>query len=617
MPVQARTRFVRLLAVLGLTGALLLPGAAQPARAMEPVDPVLRVALLQDLDSMNPFQTALVVGFETFTLNYNLLVNFGANLEPVPGFAESWEQSPDGLTWTFRIRPDMKWSDGTPATAEDARWTLQLFLDAQAAEVPVGLGYLDPYVRNAAITAVEAPDPTTLVITTDRPNRQVLLLYIPIVPKHVWGHLTPETISEFPNNPPIVGSGPYQAVEWRTGEFVRFARNPHWTGPELAASEVVIRFFESGDTMVEALRAGEIDYASGVSPLHFEALHGVPDIVTVSGVGNGFNQLGFNTYPDPIPDGGASTTALRDRAFRDALAHAIDKQLLLDRVLLGHGVVGSVQVPPFQVAWHAPPAEPRPFDIELAKQKLEAAGYVLDAEGRRLDHEGRPINLRLVMPDTDENYPPIAEFITDWFGLLGIEVTSHVYDSATLIDLMLPPVADGPADFDMFIWGWVGDIDPNSLLHILTCEAIGTTSDSFYCNPRYDELFRLQNEAPTDEERKAYMTEMQQIIYADVPYIILNYEAVLVAYRTDRFTGWTNQPANGVPLFGYGSHGYWQLAAVEPAEQVPTPPPPGEVPEPAPGLDPTLMVAILVVILVVAGTVLALVFRRRRAASEE
>ena len=169
--------FVLALAVGGMLASGLSGPAAAPVRAADPL--VLRVGTTQDLDSLNPFQTALVVGYEAFTLNYDTLVGWGSNLETIPGFASSWTQSADGLSWTFAIDPNLKWSDGTPATLEDARWTLQFILDAVNAGKSVGLGYLDPYVKDAGITKIEAPDPQTLVLTTDHPNNKVLQMYIP------------------------------------------------------------------------------------------------------------------------------------------------------------------------------------------------------------------------------------------------------------------------------------------------------------------------------------------------------------------------------------------------------------------------------------------------------
>ena len=127
MHASAVHRFVRLGAAMGLAGALLLPTLAVPARAANPL--ILRVGTTQDLDSLNPYQTLLVSGYEVFQLTYNLLVDFGPNLEPVPGFADSWTRAADGKSWTFHIRTGMKWSDGQPATSADACFSWGLAVD--------------------------------------------------------------------------------------------------------------------------------------------------------------------------------------------------------------------------------------------------------------------------------------------------------------------------------------------------------------------------------------------------------------------------------------------------------------------------------------------------------
>ncbi len=161
----------------------------------------------------------------------------------MPGYAESWTQSTDGLTWTFKIRDGMKWSDGQPATAADAAWTLQYYLDAQKKEVSLGYGYLDPYVTNAAITAVKATDPTTLTVTTSRKNDRILQMYLPILPEHVWKDVTVDKVGDFVNKPPVVGTGPYQVVDWKNGQSARLVRNKSYWGPQGAADEIVFQFF--------------------------------------------------------------------------------------------------------------------------------------------------------------------------------------------------------------------------------------------------------------------------------------------------------------------------------------------------------------------------------------
>ena len=173
-------------------------------------------------------------------------------------------------------------------------------------------------------------------------------------------------------------------VEWKIGQFARFVRNPNYWGQQGFADEVVLQFFpDATDTMVQALKSGEIDYAHNVNPDQFKQLQTDPAYTAVEGAANGWTQIAFNTYGTgtgkTIQGGGPSTKALLDPKFRDALGYAVDKHALVERVLGGFGDVGTTNVPPILSDWHVEPTTPRTFDIELAKQKLDAAGYHLNA----------------------------------------------------------------------------------------------------------------------------------------------------------------------------------------------------------------------------------------------
>lgn len=631
-----RVRMARGLGGAALIAGLLLPAAA-PSTAANHV--ILRVGTTQDLDSLNPYATLLVVGYEAFELSYNILVDFGPDLEPVPGFAESWERSADGKSWTFKIRPGMKWSDGEPATSEDACFSWQLAIDAIAdgGAGSLGAGYLDPSLDDAKVTKVECPDAATMIVTTDDPSERVLQSQLPIIPKHIWGKETYKTIGDATFEPTLVGTGPYQAVEWQTGQFVRFQRNPNYWGTQGYADEIDIVIYKTADTMVQALKAGELDYAHGPNAEQLNALQSDPNIATTAGSANGWTQLAFNTYgtgtDKTIADGGPSTTALKDQAFRDALGYAVDHQTLVDRVLGGYGDLGTTMVPPVLTQWHVEPANKRTFDIDLAKQKLADAGYKLNDAGKLLDKEGKPIKLRLMMPDSDDNYPKAAQFVADWYGDLGIDVTTQVLDSATLGEIVLPPEAGDTykADYDIELWGWSGNIDPNGLMQIFKCDAIGSSSDSQYCNPEYDDLYEQQLAAPTAEARKAILEQMQNIIYDDAPYDILYYDANLEAWRTDRFAGWQNQPSNGTPLFTYSTLGYTRLtnaaaapstepsaaASGETAPSAAASSTPGAPDASATGTSSTLIIAIVVVVAVIAVGLVLYTRRRSTARAEE
>ena len=654
-----RARLARIAAATGLTATLLLPAAA-PVAAADPV--ILKVGTIEDLRSLNPYQSAYFPDYETFQLNFQLLVDFGPSLEPVQGFADKWERSADGKSWKFHIPAGMKWSDGAPATSADACFSYGLNVDAINNDTGVGNDYISPALKDARVTKVECPDAETMLLYTDDGTTKILKTYIPILPKHIYGKETYLTIGNNPFKPPIVGSGQYQVVSYTAGQLVQLKRNPNYFLQQKGfEDEVFIQIFKNADTMVQALKNGDIDYARSIPVEQFERLKTEPNIVTVAGKSNGWVELGFNSYGTgtgkTIPKGGPSTKALQDQKFRDALGYAIDKPDLLKRILNGQGDVATTNVPPVLInedatppfTWHTEPTNPRVFDIDAAKQKLLDAGYLLNDKGQRLDKEKKVISLKLVMPDSSPTYPQIAQFIEAWFGLLGIKVTSSVIDENTLYDVMLPPEADYDdnhytATYDLFIWSWYGSPDPNALMQITLCDQIGSSSDSQWCDPAYDKMYADQNVAGDDQARKVIIDQIQNYFYDQAPYHLIYYDNQLDAYRTDRFVGWQNQPLDtGVPLLTYGTIGYSYLRdakappsaapsqAVIPAPSVSGAPAPSQA-APAPtaapsagsgdgaatgsssNMTPLIIGGALVVVGVVAA---ALIARRRRTAGEE
>jgi peptide/nickel transport system substrate-binding protein len=651
MRVTLRGRFTRVMAAFGLTATLIIPAAA-PAAAADPV--ILKVGTIESLRSLNPYQVAYFPDYETFQLNFQLLVDFGPKLQPVPGFADKWERAADGKSWKFHIPAGMKWSDGTPASSADACFSFGLVVDAHNAGTGVGNEYIDPGLTDARVTKVECPDAETMIMYTDDGTTKILQTYIPVLPKHIYGKETYKTIGDNPFKPPLVGSGQYQVVSYTPDQVVHLTRNPNYFLPQKGfEDEIIIQIFKNADTMVQALKNSDIDYARGLPVEQFDRLKD-PNIVTVAGKSNGWVELGFNSYGTgtgkTIPKGGPSTPALQDQKFRDALGYAIDKPELLKRILNGHGDVATTNVPPVLIntdanppfTWHTEPANPRVFDIDVAKQKLLDAGYLLNDQNQRLDKENKVISLKLVMPDSSTTYAQVAQFIEAWFGLLGIKVTSSVIEENSLYTVMTPPEYDPPgtADYDLFIWSWYGGPDPNGLLQITLCNQIGGASDSLWCDPEYDKMYDGQNVAADDKARKTIMDQMQNYFYDQAPYHLLYYDDELDAYRTDRFAGWQNQPTDtGVPLFTYGVMDYSLLTdakappSAAPSVAAPAPSSSGAVvvpsaaaPAPSAGTGDgsaagsssntplLLIVGAIVVVAIVGG---ALVARRRRTVGEE
>jgi peptide/nickel transport system substrate-binding protein len=202
--------------------------------------------------------------------------------------------------------------------------------------------------------------------------------------------------------------------------------------------------------------------------------------------------------------------------------------------------------------WHLDPANPRTFDIALAKQKLETAGYRLDTAGKRLDKENKPISLRMLVPDSSTTYAQSAEFITAWWKELGIDVTTQSLDQDTVTARETPPGRSaGQADFDVVIWNWAGTSIQLAARH-LTTDQVGSNNDTFFSNA----LRRaVRPQGKEQDQRKAYIDEMQQLAYDQAPYHILFCDAAL--HATEPLSSVAgNRRRSGLPFFAYGTPTY-------------------------------------------------------------
>jgi peptide/nickel transport system substrate-binding protein len=523
----------------------------------------------------------------------------------------------------------MQWSDGQPATAKDVVFTYEYILKSLDTEDPLSLFSL------YKATKVTAPDDATVIIQQSAPSSLILGAYVPILPEHIWKKVTPKQANaDFANPVPVVGTGPFQAVEWQKGQFTRFVRNEHYWGTKPAIDEVQMIYFANQDAMDQALQKGDVDAIRQVLTTQFKQIDADPNIVGVDGKSplTGFDQLAYNLYDGKGKAGiGPSTSAVRDPAFRDALGYAIDKELLVRQPLFGFGAPGTTVIPPALSAWHyeVPASDLRHFDLEEAKRRLDAAGYRdSNGDGFREDKQGKEINLNLVTPSSQVYYAQSANLIAEWWKQIGIKMTPQVLEKDTVTAHVTPPEADGKADFDIELWGWAGVPDPDFLLSIFTTDQIGGWSDSFYANPTFDKLYGDQQIAPTQEARKKITDQMQAMLYKDAPYDVLYYSSELQAYRTDKWHGFTLQPRDGgTPFFALGVENYLNLKpGPEPSEAPAAPsvnassgPAASSRTTPVPGGSqassslPLIVGAVVLIAILAAGFV---AMRRRRGAND-
>jgi peptide/nickel transport system substrate-binding protein len=550
-----------------------------------------------DIDSMNPFVGVEAPAYLMYSMNYDLLVHFSTeDYSPSPGLAESWEVSEDGLTWTFNIRQGVKWHDGEPFTAHDVAYTYNRVLEER-------IGAYISYLK--LVETVEAVDDFTLEITTKRPTTGILSAWVYIVPEHIWSEIGKEERKTFENYPNPVGTGPFQVVEWRKGQFFRLEANPDYWGGAPKVDEIVYRIFNNEDAAVQALRNGEIDFADTLQSTPFESLQDVENIGTNAANAIAFDEIGINAGADETLPESDGHPALKDVTVRRAMAHAIDKQVLVDRVLRGNGKAGQTIVPSSVPFYHYEPTDDElfEFDPEQANQLLDDAGYEdTDGDGvREMPGGGEPLRFRYFIRSEKNNTANASQFVTSWLEDVGIETRVQALTDAKLTDVIYE------GRYDLFHWGWFPDPDPDFILSVMTCDQRppdGVWSDSFYCNEQYDEMYLEQKTILDLDERAEMIKEMQRLVFMDVPYIVLWEEPTLQAYRSDRWTGFVQQPTGDGDLLA--SSGPFSYISIEPlSDEVGA----QSARESARGIPPGVWIAIVVAVVALVGLVM---FRRSR-----
>jgi peptide/nickel transport system substrate-binding protein len=515
------------------------PADAQPTAAPSAGGGTVRFGENASPDSLNPGAAYLSEAFDLFDLVYDSLIATDLRNRPIARLATKWEGSEDGKVWTFTLSEGAMWHDGQPLTAEDVAFTFTMINGFEA--FALQKGYVD------GLVSAEATSPTTVVLTYDAPAADWLERFssVYILPKHIWETFADEQAAVDFQNTEMIGSGPFKLAEFKQGEFSRLTaiKDHYATPPQI--DEVIFKVYQNDDAMVQALKAGEID-AMGVSPSLVRALQGEANIKVEIGNQLSLSDIIFNvtTKENCPPEGGVCSghPALKDVKVRQALAHATDKQQLIDVMLLGLGTPGVSLVMPGHGEGFNSSLTDYAFDVAKANAILDEAGYA-DSDGdgvREMPGDpSTPLSLRFSWPaDQNPEGQRFAELLGDMWKQAGVELTPQGLEADALTSICCPAF-----DFDVILWGWGAGADPASLLYILTTDEIPTgTSETGYANPEYDALFTQQRGTADVAARKELLWKLQEIALRDVPYIIPYYPQAIGAYRTDRVAGFEFDP---------------------------------------------------------------------------
>jgi peptide/nickel transport system substrate-binding protein len=462
-----------------------------------------------DVDTLNPLTCQTTDGqwLSENVINEGLLQMNNYTLKLQPCLAESWEISPDQLTYTFHLRHGVKWHDGEPFTADDVKFTYDKLMDPKVDAAPIRSYF-------TTVKSCEVLDPYTVrFVATERyfKTLEVIGTFMPICPKHVLEQGNPDfNTHPFGRHP--IGTGPYKFVRWDTGAQIVVERNDdYWAGAIHYPKRMIFQIIEEPYVAAQLLKKGQIDVFDGVSPIlwkhDLEGTRSMDHLHETVYDFPAYSYMGFN---------------LRSPLFSDIrVRHAIDLLMPRDEIIkeIALGKYAS------KTSGYDPPSEPSynhdvpptPYDPAQALQLLSDAGWKNDHGDGILYKDGQRLTFNLIYGAGSPNAEKEAELIQESLRRAGIDLQLSRLEFAQLVD----KVDDWK--FDAVMMGWTQDLngDPWQIWNSADADVKKSSNYVGYKNPRVDALMKAGRLEYDDDKRAAIYRQVHQIIHDDYPVCFL------------------------------------------------------------------------------------------------
>jgi peptide/nickel transport system substrate-binding protein len=480
-----------------------------------------------DIETLNPILSES--SYETDIMNavFSTLIKVNEKLEYVPDLLEELPKvSPDGLTYTFKLRKGVKFHDGVELTTKDVKYTYDLKMDSNIA-VP-------------SRTLMEKID--TWNIVDDYNFSFTLKEYVAeylegwayseaiIVPKHIveaeykasGNSLTKG--GDFSRKP--IGSGPYKLVDWKPTEYIMLERFDDYFKGKPQIEKVVFKFIPTDDVKLAQFTAGDIDIMEVPAPQYREVL-------SLKDKGMPINVSNYPAFIYVHADFNLRNPVFQDKEVRQALAYAWPQDDFIETVLDGVGQPASGFLPTISWAYN-PNVKKYNYDLKKAEELLESAGWKLGADGIRAK-DGLKLQFTMNTSAGNKVRESWQQIVQQEWAKIGVKADIQNYEPATLFGDILDGIK-----FDMIIFGWVSGFDPSprTLWHSeqipdpTNPEATGQNYPGFV-NGRVDELIDLGEKEMNREKRKEYYFEIQEILAEEVPSIYIYFFAKVYAYPSN------------------------------------------------------------------------------------
>lgn len=440
-----------------------------------------------------------------------------------PMLATEWNESEDGLTYTFTLREGVKFHDGTDFNAESVVFNFERWMNGNADNFPMYGSVFGGYKADAAhnIASVRAVDASTVEIKLNGPQ-PTLLKDLALTPLSISSPAAIEKSGEeYKSNP--VGTGPFIFKEWvRNDRIVLEKNSEYWLDGYPKLEQVIFRTIPDNSARLNALLSGEVDLIAGLDSENHAQIEEDPELALFSRPPLNLGYLGMTLTHEPFDD----------PLVRQALSHAVNKDALVE-AFFGEGAIAAKNPIPPAVEGYNDDIEPYPYDPEKAKELLAEAGL---PDGFEMELYAMPVS-RPYMPDGAK----VAEYLQSNFAEIGVKAEIVTFEWATYIEKALNGEADA------FLLGWTGmngDAD-NFLYTLWHGDNIGSTNSTQYDNPELNKLLDQARTTTDQEERNEIYKQAQVIMHEDPPVIPLVHTSPTLAGKKN-ITGFDPHPTGRV-----------------------------------------------------------------------